>query len=709
MTFLTPGIAALAAAIAIPALLILYFLKLRRRDVEISTTLLWKKTIQDMQANAPFQKLRRNFLLFLQLLILGAALLALAQPQMKSEMGVQNRHLIVIDRSASMSTEDATDSRDRTVSRLDAAKERALAIVDGLREPGPLSGASGGEQAMVIVFDSSAKALQSFTHDKNLLRAAINSINPSDAPSSIDEAFRLVRAQAPRPLRTEVNETTGELQTWELPPEPAGTIHLFSDGRLRDIESAQPAREDVVIFHALGRPDTGNVGITSLRAGREFEDPNQLSIFVGLQSTFQEARTVDVELRIDDTVVAIRPVQLAAAAAAAPQSEPAEGEPVVQAPRPAPAIGGTVFRMNRPQGGLVTINVSPADALATDNAAFLVVPPAKRLAVAVVTTGNMFIAAALESLPLAKLDILTPQQFERTRGRASEAGLYDVIILDGYLPTMPSGTESPLPPGRFLIFNAVPTGPMGLVERDRAEQFSFFVNWSRDHPVLRGISLDPIEIVRPRRVALPPDSAARVLAATDSGPGIIELAAADSRAVVVPFDVSESTWPFNIAWVVFMAQAVGYLGDDDAELGQSLQPGTVLADRIPPGADEARVRTPIGAITDLGSPGPDGRIVYGPLDRTGFYRLSWRGAAGPRDGELGGRSVRPFAVNLLDAYESDVGAVEVLPMVTGDVAARRTEAGGRAESFRRLWPWLLLAALGVMVAEWWVYNRRVHL
>ena len=54
MIWATPMLAALVAAIAIPALVILYFLKLRRIPREVSSTLLWKKAIQDLQANAPF-------------------------------------------------------------------------------------------------------------------------------------------------------------------------------------------------------------------------------------------------------------------------------------------------------------------------------------------------------------------------------------------------------------------------------------------------------------------------------------------------------------------------------------------------------------------------------------------------------------------------------------------------------------------------------
>ena len=109
--FLNAWTGLIAASIFIPSLIVLYFLKLRRREMPVSSTLLWRKAVQDLQVNAPFQRLRKNLLLFLQLLLLAALLLALARPILNYTPGAGPRTIILIDRSASMSADDMPGGR----------------------------------------------------------------------------------------------------------------------------------------------------------------------------------------------------------------------------------------------------------------------------------------------------------------------------------------------------------------------------------------------------------------------------------------------------------------------------------------------------------------------------------------------------------------------------------------------------------------------
>src|SRR5437764_13039259 len=130
--FLSPVTAAIAAAIAVPLLLILYFLKLRRREMPVSSTFLWKKAVQDLQVNAPFQRLRKNLLLFLQLLLLLMLLLALSRPVSNFTPGAGKLSVVLIDRSASMSAADEAGGK----TRLDEAKRRAKQLVPSLERSG---------------------------------------------------------------------------------------------------------------------------------------------------------------------------------------------------------------------------------------------------------------------------------------------------------------------------------------------------------------------------------------------------------------------------------------------------------------------------------------------------------------------------------------------------------------------------------------------
>ena len=63
-----------------PAVLSLYFLKLKRRELVVPSTLLWKKAMEDIHVNSIWQRLRKNLLLYLQLLFLALIVLACLRP-----------------------------------------------------------------------------------------------------------------------------------------------------------------------------------------------------------------------------------------------------------------------------------------------------------------------------------------------------------------------------------------------------------------------------------------------------------------------------------------------------------------------------------------------------------------------------------------------------------------------------------------------------
>ncbi|HWM77314.1 MAG TPA: BatA domain-containing protein, partial [Methylomirabilota bacterium] len=109
MNFLSP-LALLVGTLALP-LLLLYFLKVRRRQATVSSLLLWDPALRDREASAFFQRLQRDPLLILQLLVLVALALALARPAVTVMGHGAKRIVVVLDTSASMKATDVSPSR----------------------------------------------------------------------------------------------------------------------------------------------------------------------------------------------------------------------------------------------------------------------------------------------------------------------------------------------------------------------------------------------------------------------------------------------------------------------------------------------------------------------------------------------------------------------------------------------------------------------
>lgn len=182
MGFLAPlGFFLIALALPIIAL---YLLKRRREDVTVSSTLLWERTLRDLEANAPWQRLRRNLLLLLQLLALTLLVLGAARPFLSTAEVSSENLIIVVDTSVSMG---ATDVEGGT--RLEAAGRRVLALFDGLPPGGRATLIRGGNGADVLVGN---------IDDRLALERGLAQLQPTATDSDLTAAFNLAAAAAAR-------------------------------------------------------------------------------------------------------------------------------------------------------------------------------------------------------------------------------------------------------------------------------------------------------------------------------------------------------------------------------------------------------------------------------------------------------------------------------------------------------------------------------
>ncbi|HIJ73506.1 MAG TPA: VWA domain-containing protein, partial [Candidatus Hydrogenedentes bacterium] len=227
----------------IPVVILLYLLKLRRTEVVISSTMLWRKSLQDLTANAPFQRLRKNLLLFLQILILLALVAALARPFMRAEGAAGANICLLVDCSASMQTLEGETTR------LDLAKEKALALVNEMKR---------GDKAMVVTFGHGATVACELSDDRVRLRRAIRAIEAGDTRTSIRDALLVAHSL--------------KLQNADL------RLVILSDGNIADIKELGTRVPDAtfVSFSQVGE-STNNAGIVgfSLRKPQEGQGEQQ--------------------------------------------------------------------------------------------------------------------------------------------------------------------------------------------------------------------------------------------------------------------------------------------------------------------------------------------------------------------------------------------------------------------------------------------------
>ncbi|MBI2434580.1 MAG: VWA domain-containing protein [Candidatus Hydrogenedentes bacterium] len=550
--FLAP--AALFFLFTIPVVVLLYLLKLRRTEVIISSTLLWRKSLQDLTANAPFQRLRRNLLLFLQVLILLLTVTALSRPFVEAEGTRGNYLCVILDLSASMQAKEGEQTR------LDLAKEQALALVDTMER---------GDRMMVISFADSADVLCELTENKHRLREAIQAVAARDTESRIHDVMSIMRSLAPD--NPDVTAVVPELE-----------MVLFSDGRLSDLDQVGTFSRRIH-YVSIGTA-SNNAGIVRFSVRRANEGLGARQAFLLLYNDADAPVQTTLSLNVGDSLLAVEELNV-----------------------PARGTQEALFELPELEEGILHATLDLDDALAVDNQAWVALQHDAYLHVLLVSApeamGAYFLRKVLALDPRVELSTVTPENY-------SDSAEPDLIIFNGWTP-------GSLPSQSLLFFNALP--PIsGLVQQGELENPPVLATDKR-HPLMRFLNPGNLRVGKALRLTLP--DGAQSLMSTQGSALIAEVSQGNQQILVSAFDLADTNWPLHLSFPLFIQNLISWIPRSALGEQQTLAGGQPIEILPIPEVEQASVTTP-GGVTHIVPLEPVRPTYFGETSQAGPYRVT---------------------------------------------------------------------------------------
>ncbi len=374
---------ALLGLASLPIIIAFYMLRLRRRDVPVGSTFLWQQLVRDVEANAPWQRLRFSWLLVVQLLIAALLVLAAARPFLSVQSELAANVVLIVDTSASMGAVDPEGER------IAAARAAARKVIGQL----PVGG-----RVTVVAADQSAHVLVSETDDRAAALAAIDGIAATQLPGDLTDAFALASALAARDADSSVVVVT-DATADRLPSLGIGApIHVERVG--------SGNRNQAIAALSVMR-----------RAGGA-----QLDLFVAVSNASSADATRRLEIYADGALVDARDMSV-------PAGQRSE------------ALVSTVPSA----AGVIEARLAGSDQLTVDDRAFALVPQTGAVRALLVSEGNSYLESALALLPRLELYAIAPDGMADALAAADKAGTpYGLLIFDRYVPPKPPRDTDPV-------------------------------------------------------------------------------------------------------------------------------------------------------------------------------------------------------------------------------------------------------------------------
>jgi Aerotolerance regulator N-terminal len=431
VSFLAPIAGLIAGGVGSTLVVLFWMLKLRRRPVRVSSTLLWKKSVRDLEGNIPWQRVRPSFLLFLQLLAVVLLAMAIARPTRDAAVVVSGEVVVVIDAGASMKAIADIDGS----TRLELAKRDASALV---RQIGSRSSST---RFRVVRGGSQAQLVSGRAGTWRQAIASINSIEANDSVSDLDSAMELVEAMR-----------SGE-STDERSIDDSMMTYVFSD------DSEAKLGDAILRVPMVGDPtqayEDGNLGIAVLAAQRDQSDADRCRVFVTIAGRVSGKTGVIIRATAGDLVLASRAIEL----------DPDEDGV-------AESTATLVFDLDRED--LLEVSIQREDALESDNRGWVLLPDPSPIVTTVVAPDGI-----ADPLLVDVLGAATGGRVEVVAEGQSVSGstglmVYDRVVRDPrvLMPTISFvGSES------------------------EDEALSRVLSWERGHPTMRDVDLGGLRYI----------------------------------------------------------------------------------------------------------------------------------------------------------------------------------------------------------------------
>lgn len=614
MTFLAP-LSLLLGLLALPIVL-LYMLKLRRREVQVSSTLLWQALLRDRQANTPWQKLKRNLLLFLQLLILAGLVLALARPALFVPVVEAGSMVVLLDSSASMAATDVEPNR------FEAARQIVRGLINGL-EP--------GARMTLIQVASQPVVLAAGERDPQSLLLALENARLSSEDASWGTAFALAAGAVPA-----MNERSA-------------SIVILSDGGLP--ETGLPGLPGEVRYVPIGESGE-NLAISAL-ALRPSGDRAEL--YARVSNFGQVERAVILSFYLDNELFHVQTLRIP------PNGN--QGVSLGDIPTSAQIVRAQLSAPSEANGD----QEAPLDFLALDDTAFAVNQANSQRRVLLFTEGNFFLDSLLASLPGLRAYRALPEvdaAGEPTGRFQLPQESFDLYVFDRLLPGSAALNSMEIPDQGNLLLIEPPTNPLFAVTGVFTPTLTARVE---NHPLTEYLDWSTVSVRQARKVQLPAWAEPLVRAA--EGPLVIVGETEGRRVAVLTFDLHESDLPLQIAYPVLFASLMDYLVPAQAFDATGLKPGGSLEILVPPGVEQVAIAAPNDTVYAL-TPTQEGFFFSNTQD-LGVYAVNFLKADS--------QSAAYFAVNQFSSVESHILPAAAIQIGRSSVSASGQAELGRRE------------------------------